>query len=88
MGVIALGAGTEWCPVRYEVNIRHRCRAGGEGDKRPLGVQEHVVQQIRPGPAKAAGRPRQVLLVQPFQVHSHSLVRNRHGTLGMVGVKR
>jgi hypothetical protein len=49
----ARGAGPERLPVGHEVHIRRSRGRAGEGDQRPLGVQQHVEQDIGPRPPPA-----------------------------------
>ena len=86
MRVITVSAGPERFPVRNEINIRCPCRRTGEGDKRPLSVQQHVIEQVRSGPAKTAGWVHQFGLGQPFQIRGHGAIRSCHGKAGTVNV--
>ena len=86
MRVITVSAGPERFPVRNEINIRCPCRRTGEGDKRPLSVQQHVIEQVRSGPAKTAGWAHQFGLGQPFHIRGHGPVRNCHGQASTVSV--
>lgn len=83
---IPLGAGTERRPVGDEVNVRLAARGSREGDKRPLGVQHHVKQQVTPRPATTAGRPRQLIVIQLFHVIGDGLVGRRQSHVSTAGL--
>jgi len=83
---IPLGAGTERRPVGDEVNIRLAARGSREGDKRPLGVQQQVKQQVTPRPATTAGRPRQLIVTQLLHVIGDGLVGRHHGHASTAGL--
>lgn len=76
----------ERLPVRHAVHARLARRRAGEGDQRPLGVQQHVEQHVGQGPAAAPRRVGQVILAQPLRGLGQGPVLLGHRRLGRLDV--